>query len=91
VILVTNIFIAVLLAFLIRYSLLAATTHRVVQEEELEEQQWLSGEGSGLLPLRGVHVLIIIIIIRTFLSRHKVVTSEAVAAQVRSCHYCLLL
>ena len=35
--------------------------------------------------------LLIIIIIHTFLSRHKVVTSEAVAAQVRSCHYCPLL
>ena len=35
--------------------------------------------------------LIIIIIIHTFLCRHKVVTSEAVAAQVRSCHYCPLL
>ena len=35
--------------------------------------------------------LIITIIIHTFLSCHKVATSEAVAAQVRSCHYCLLL
>ena len=33
----------------------------------------------------------IIIIIHTFLSCHKVITSEVVAAQVRLCHYCPLL
>ena len=31
------------------------------------------------------------IIIQTFLSRNEVITSEAVAAQGRSCHYCPLL
>ena len=36
-------------------------------------------------------IVIVIIIIHAFLSRHKVVTLEAVASQVRSCHYCPLL
>ena len=55
---------------------------------------WLVWNTGFLHPLSdclGIIIIIIIIIIHTFLSRHKVVTSEVVAAQFRSCHYCPLL
>ena len=54
---------------------------------------WRYGGQLGVLhaPVSTELTAWILIIIHTFLSRHKVVTSEAVAAQVRSCHYCPLL